>query len=396
VTKARGERRVVNYVDISAAVHGRAGLGRYAGLLARHLIAREPEEFALFFNGMTSTRLPEGLSGVPRRSVPAGYKPWRMAVLLGQLAHVGFDGLIPGADLYHATEHLLMPLRHTPCILTVHDLVFRLFPQHHRLLNYAFLNLAVPMFLRRADHLIAVSHATKQDLVRLYGTNPNRITVIHEAADARFRPRPPEEMRQVKRKYGLPDRYILSLGTLEPRKNYQRLVEAYGLLAHWYDTDHGRMDAQKPRLVIAGGRGWLYQPFLRWLQDAGIREDVVLLGHVSDEDLPALYSAATLFVFASLYEGFGLPPLEAMACGAPVVCSGVSSLPEVGGKAVRYFDPTDPDDMAQVMQEVLTDGTLQAKMKEDGLKRASAFSWERTAEETLAVYQAARDSNRLA
>jgi glycosyltransferase involved in cell wall biosynthesis len=386
---------VVNYVDISAAVHGRAGLGRYAGRLARHLIAREPDQFALFYNGTTSTRLPEGLSGVPRRSVPAGYKPWRMAVLLGQLAHLGFDGLIPGADLDHATEHLLMPLRHTPCVLTVHDLVFRLFPQHHRLLNYAFLNLAVPIFLRRADHLIAVSHATKQDLVRLYGTSPDRITVIHEAADARFRPRSLEEMRQIKRKHGLPERYILSLGTLEPRKNYRRLVEAYGLLAHWGDTDHGGLGTQKPRLVIAGGRGWLYQPFLRWLQDAGIREDVVLLGHVPEEDLPALYSAATLFVFASLYEGFGLPPLEAMACGAPVVCSGASSLPEVGGEAVRYFNPTDTKGMAQVMQEVLTDRGLQAEMREAGLERASGFSWERAAEETLGAYQAARDASRL-
>ena len=375
------------YVDISAAVHGRAGLGRYAESLARALLAREPERFALFYNRTSSTHLPPSLNETPMRRVRAGYKPWRMAVWLGQLAHIGFDRLLPGAELFHATEHLLMPLRHTPCVLTIHDLVFRLFPHYHKPLNYAFLNLAMPLFVRRADHLIAVSHSTRQDVVRLYGVDPGKITVVYEAADPRFRPQPVEEIRRVRRKYSLPERFILSLGTLEARKNYQRLIEALALLRQRCGTGEWGLNAEEWRLVIAGGKGWLYQPFFRRLEELGLEREVILLGHVPDEDLPALYSAATLFVFPSLYEGFGLPPLEAMACGTPVVCSRASSLPEVGGRAARYVNPTSAEEMACAIHEVLRDEALRAEMGERGLEQANRFSWERAAQETMAVYR---------
>ena len=367
------------YLDISAAVHGRAGLGRYAESLAQTLLAREPGRFALFYNRTPSTHLPPGLNEVPIRTVRAGYKPWRMAVWLGQWAHLGFDRLLPGAELFHATEHLLMPLRHTPSVLTIHDLVFRLFPHYHKPLNYAFLNLAMPLFIRRADHLIAVSHSTRQDLVRLYDVDPDKITVIYEAADPRFRPQPIEEIRRVQRKYSLPERFILSLGTLEPRKNYQRLVEALALLRQ-------KPGAEGWRLVIVGGKGWLYGPFFRRLEELGLEHEVILLGHVPNEDLPALYSAATLFVFPSLYEGFGLPPLEAMACGTPVVCSRASSLPEVGGRAARYVNPTSTEEIAQAIHEVLVDEVLQEEMRERGVEQAKQFSWERAAQETMALY----------
>jgi len=367
------------YLDISAAVHGRAGLGRYAESLAQTLLAREPGRFALFYNRTPSTHLPPGLNEVPIRTVRAGYKPWRMAVWLGQWAHLGFDRLLPGAELFHATEHLLMPLRHTPSVLTIHDLVFRLFPHYHKPLNYAFLNLAMPLFIRRADHLIAVSHSTRQDLVRLYDVDPDKITVIYEAADPRFRPQPIEEIRHVQRKYSLPERFILSLGTLEPRKNYQRLVEALALLRQ-------KPGAEGWRLVIVGGKGWLYGPFFRRLEELGLEHEVILLGHVPNEDLPALYSAATLFVFPSLYEGFGLPPLEAMACGTPVVCSRASSLPEVGGRAARYVNPTSTEEIAQAIHEVLVDEVLQEEMRERGFEQAKQFSWERAAQETMALY----------
>jgi glycosyltransferase involved in cell wall biosynthesis len=376
------------YVDISAAVHGRAGLGRYAGSLAQSLVAQEPGRFAFFYNRTSSTHLPSGLEGTPARTVRAGYKPWRMAIWLGQLARIGFDRLLPDAELFHATEHLLMPLRHTPNVLTIHDVVFRLFPHYHKPLNYAFLNLAMPLFLRRADHLIAVSHSTKWDVVRLYDVDPSRVTVIHEAADARFRPQPTQTIDRVRREYGLPRHFILSVGTLEPRKNYQRLVEAFALLGQRYSSKTGRPDGDEWGLVIVGERGWLCQPFFRRLEELGLRREVILLGHVPDDELSALYSAAALFVFPSLYEGFGLPPLEAMACGTPVVCSQTSSLSEVGGEAARYFNPASVEEMAQVMHEVLANEALRIEMREQGLRQAKRFSWERVARETMAVYSA--------
>ena len=279
-----------------------------------------------------------------------------------------------------------MPLRHTPSVLTIHDLVFRLFPHYHKPLNYAFLNLAVPLFVHRADHLIAVSQSTKQDLLRLYNVDPLKITVIYEAADLRFRPQSEQEVDRVRRKYGLPKRFILSVGTLEPRKNYQRLVEAYAMLRQRCKRGGWGGDGEEWKLAIVGGKGWLYKPFFQRLEELDLQREVMLLGHVPDGDLPALYSAATLFVFPSLYEGFGLPPLEAMACGVPVMCSRASSLPEVGGEAARYFSSTNAEEMAQAMHEVLVDEAVRTEMREQGFRQAKRFSWERAVEETTAVY----------
>lgn len=365
------------YIDVAAAIHGRAGLGRYAESLARALVAKDPERFALFFN-RTGDVLPlDGLEGIPIRSVPLGYKPWRMAVWLGQLTRLGLDRLLPGADLYHATEHLLMPLRHTPAVLTVHDLIFRLFPQHHKRLNYWYLNLTMPLYCRRASAIIAVSHATKRDLVQLYGLDPAKISVIHEAAAPQFVPASPARVTQARARYDLPDRYLLHVGTIEPRKNLNRLLEAVYRL---------RVTGEDVRLVMVGGKGWLYQSFFRRLEELGLGDAVQLAGYVPDADLPAIYSGARLVVVSSLYEGFGLPALEAMACGAPVTCSHTSSLAEVGDDAASYFDPTDVAVMADEILTVWQDEALQEVMRQRGLNRAAQFSWERAADETLAVY----------
>ena len=375
------------YIDVSAAVHGRAGLGRYAESLARALVTANGDRFALFFNRSGEARRLPGLEGIPARSVHAGYKPWRMAVWLGQLLGLGFDRLLPGAELYHATEHLLMPLRQVPTVLTVHDLIFRLFPQHHKRLNYWYLNAAVPLYCRRADAIIAVSQATKEDLVRLYGLHPAKITVVHEAAAPHFAPAPPAQIAQVRARYHLPERYLLHVGTIEPRKNLNRLLEAVHRL---------RRAGEEVRLVVVGSKGWLYQGFFHRLEALSLGEAVHLPGYIPDADLPAVYSGATLVAVPSLYEGFGLPVLEAMACGAPVVCSNASSLPEVAGDAARYFDPTQVEEMAEAILTVWRDGALQEAMRQQGLARAARFSWERAAEETRAVYaQAMGDGSSL-
>ena len=369
------------YIDVAAAVHGRAGLGRYAGSLAQALVAKAPERFAIFFNrgGDVPPGSPlRGLEGVPARSVRAGYKPWRMAVWLGQLGGLSFERLLPDAELYHATEHLLMPLRQVPSVLTVHDLIFRLFPEHHKRLNYWYLNAALPLYCRRASAIIAVSQATKRDLVRLYGLDPGKITVIHEAAAPHFAPASPAQMAGVRARYGLPDDYLLHVGTIEPRKNLNRLLEAaYGLRRAGHDI----------RLVMVGSRGWLYESFFQRLEELALGDAVILPGYVPDSDLAAIYSGAKLVAVPSLYEGFGLPVLEAMACGAPVVCSNTSSLPEVGGQAARYFDPTDVGAMADTILAVWRDAALRETMRHDGLAQAAKFSWTRAADETMALYE---------
>ncbi len=366
------------YLDISPAVHAKAGLSRYSATLAQALIQQAPGRFAFFYNRSGASNAPPWLKGQQTRSVHAGYKPWRMAVWLGQLARLGFDRLVPGCELFHATEHLLLPLRSCPTVLTVHDLIFNLFPQHHKRLNRWYLNSALPLYCRRADAIISVSQRSKNDLLRAWGVDPGKIHVIYEAASPRFRLTPPERVAAVRARYGLPERYMVTVGTIEPRKNLVRLLEALALL---------RQRGEDARLVIVGGLGWLYQDFMAKLERFEPREAVILPGFVPDEDLPAVYAGAVLSVLPSLYEGFGLPILESMACGTPVVSSQAASLPELGGDAARYFDPKNVHDMATAIGEVWRDEGLSRDMRRRGLAQAAQFSWERAARETLQLYE---------
>ncbi|MFQ5399178.1 MAG: glycosyltransferase family 4 protein [Anaerolineae bacterium] len=366
------------YVDISAAVHSRAGLGRYAERLAQALIAAQPDRMALFYNQGRDGRFPTVLpAATPRRTVHLGYKPWRTAVLLGQLGRIPFNRLAPDAELFHSTEHLLMPLRGTPTVLTVHDLIFKLFPAYHKKLNYWFLNLAMPLFCCRADAIIAVSQASKHDIVKHYGIEPAKIHVVYEAASSLFQPPPPDRIAHIRQTYQLPERFLIHLSTIEPRKNLSRLLDALQAL---------RRQFPNLRLVLAGGRGWLYDDFFAKIEEAGLGDSVMPLGWVPDEDLPAVIAAADLAVQPSLYEGFGLPILEHMACGQVVAASRSSSHPEVGGDAAAYFDPTDVEEMTAVIRRLLTDGEERKHRRQLGLAQAKQFSWQRAARETMAVY----------
>ena len=202
------------YVDISAAVHSRAGLGRYSQHLAAALLAEQPDEYALFYNRGADGRFPPGLpDGLPQKSVSLGYKPWRMAVLMAQKNHLSFKRLVPDATLFHSTEHLLFPLATTPAVLTVHDLIFKLYPQYHKGLNLWYLNQAMPLFCERARAIIAVSEATKRDIVENYGIDPVKIQVVYEAAADHFAPPPPEKIERVRRVYDLPERFLIHLST---------------------------------------------------------------------------------------------------------------------------------------------------------------------------------------
>ena len=198
------------YIDVSAAVHSKAGLGRYSERLAGALLARRPERYALFYNQGAGGHFPASLPpDAARRAVRWGYKPWRMAVLLGQMAGVGFDRLVPGVELFHSTEHLLLPLRGAPTVLTVHDLIYRRFPEYHKSLNYRYLNRAMPLYCARAAAIVAVSEATKRDLVQFYDVDPAKVTVVYEAAASHFQPAPPARIAAVRDSYRLPPRFLI-------------------------------------------------------------------------------------------------------------------------------------------------------------------------------------------
>ncbi len=366
------------YLDVSAAVHRRAGLGRYAASLAYALAPILSGELALFYNRERGITPLPGLMRLPTRTVSLGYKTWRMAVWLGHLARLSFRRLLPDATLFHATEHLLMPLGDLPTVLTVHDVVFHHLPECHKPLNRWYLRRTMPLYCRRATHIIAVSEATRQDLIRLYDLPEEKITVIHEAAHRRFHPQPPEMVEEARARYHLPEEFLLYVGTIEPRKNLTRLLRVWARL---YQA------GEAPPLVIVGARGWLADDFFAALEACPVRDAVHLTGYVAEVHLPAVYAAATAFVFPSLYEGFGLPPLEAMACGTPVACSNTSSLPEVVGDAALTFDPTDEEAMADAIRRLVGDDELRAELRERGTKQAARFTWKRAAHQTLAVYR---------
>lgn len=370
----------MDYIDVSAAAHSRAGLGRYSEELSRALLDAQPGRFGLFFNQGQGARLPEPLQGAPARSVNLGYKPWRMAVLLGQWSRLSFARLVPGARLFHSTEHLLMPLPGRPTVLTVHDLIYKLYPDYHKRLNYWYLNLAMPLFCRRATAIIAVSEATGRDIIDHYQVDPAKIHVVYEAAAAHFRPPDPEDIARVRQAYDLPERFLLHISTIEPRKNLDRLVDALLRLRRQYPN---------LALILAGAKGWLYDDFFARIAADGLENVVRPLGWVPDADLPAVIAAASLGVQPSLYEGFGLPILEQMACGQAVAASDSSSHPEVGGQAAAYFDPADVNQMAAVIGRLLASPDEVARRRAAGLSQAARFSWTRAAQETIAVYDRA-------
>jgi len=366
------------YVDISAAVHARAGLGRYSEKLAQALIVAQPDRFGLFYNQGRDGRFPPSLpTHVPTRRMRWGYKPWRMAILLGQWGRISFNRLVPDAELFHSTEHLLMPLRGVPTVLTVHDLIPKLFPAYHKKLNYWYLNLALPLFCRRTDAIVAVSQATKQDIVTHYGIDPAKIHVVYEAPSSLFQPVSPARVAHIRQTYQLPDRFLIHLSTIEPRKNLNRLLDALTALRRLFSD---------LCLVLAGGKGWLTDDFFAKIEADGLSDAVHVLGWVPDEDLPAILAAADLAVQPSLYEGFGLPILEQMAVGQVVAASRASSHPEVGGDAAVYFDPTNVEEMTAVIYRLLTDQEEYRHRQQLGLAQAARFTWQRAAQETIAIY----------
>ncbi len=379
VRMAAPERSLTNrpvYVDVSAAVHRRAGLGRYAGSLAAALAPLLPGELALFYNAEQGVEPLPTLPQVPVRTVRLGYKPWRSLVLAGGYARLPFNRLVPGASLFHATEHLLLPLRNVPTVLTVHDLIFRHLPEHHKALNRWYLAAAMPLFCRRATHIIAVSEATRRDLSDAYHVPAGKVTVIPEAAADHFRVAGHDEQLRVRSAHALPERFMLYVGTIEPRKNLITLFEAWA--------------AARPagmKLVIAGKKGWLYDETFARLEQLGIAGDVLFTGYVADDDLPALYSAAEAFLFPSVYEGFGLPILEAMGCGLPVACSDASSLPEVAGDAALLLPSQDVPAWSAAITRLAGEPGLRAELRTRGLAQSARFTWRAAAETTCALYR---------
>jgi len=367
-------------IDYTAAVRQGAGIGRYTRELVRALAKLNRGHDYVLFAAAGGQRLAD--AGWPpnfqMRSVPLSDRA--LAILWHRLQLPLWVELVTGSvDIFHSPDFVLPPVRRAKTLVTVHDLSFMRYPQCADANLRAYLNKVVPRSVHRANLVLADSQSTKDDLVELLGVEPARIEVVYPGVEERFHPIENQAiLEQVRKRYNLPPRFVLGLGTLQPRKNFTRLIEAFADLRFAICDLH---------LVIAGGKGWLYEEIFATVEQLGLEEKVIFPGFVADQDLPALYNLADLFVFPSLYEGFGLPPLEAMACGTPVITSDASSLPEVVGEAGLIVEATDVEDLAEAMKRVLEDDALQEEMIARGLEQARKFTWEEAASKLLSLYE---------
>ena len=368
-------------IDYTAAVHQSAGIGRYTRELVRALAAcsagSNRPQYRLF--------VAAGAGLEPQLPGPAFTwhttrltKRWLERLWYRLRMPLPIETWTGPVDLFHQPDFVLPPVRAgTPTVLTVHDLSFVREPDSVMPGMTRHLNKWVPWSVEQASHVIAVSEATRRDLVELYQTPPEKISVLYHGVGPEFKPIAQADcLAAVRQKYGLGQQpFVLSVGTIQPRKNYRRLIQAFAQI----EPDYA--------LVIAGSQGWHFESILTEVQKLGLEQRVFLLNFVAEADLPALYCAASLFVYPSLYEGFGLPALEALACGAPVVASNRSALPEVVGQAGLLVDPLDVTAIAAAMSTVLADGGLRQKLVAAGPIQAAKFSWTDMATKLLNLYQ---------
>ncbi len=288
-----------------------------------------------------------------------------------------------GLDVLHSPDFI--PPHRPSCksVITVHDLAFLLYP-HFLTAESARYYGHIDQAVRWTDYIVAVSESTKRDTIDHLGVPEDKITVVYEAANPIFRPVDREKARQqVMDRHGVDVPFILFVSTIEPRKNVPTLVRALWQLLECYKED--------VHLVLAGGKGWLFEDAFAVVEELRLEDRVHFVGRVSSEDLLYLYNAAEMLAHPAFYEGFGLPPLEAMACGLPVVVSNVASLPEVVGDAGLLIDPHDVDELTVSMWRLLNDQELREEMRAAGLRQAARFSWERAARETLEIYRHVHD-----
>ncbi len=370
-------------IDYTPAIRQQAGIGRIVRGQIEALIAANPGyDLRLFVVGSVTTAdrrnapLPLHTTPISERNM---VRIWHR--LNAPVPHV--DWFTGGPlDLFHATDFVLAPSKARHTLLTVHDLAFLFYPDAAMPTLQRYLNVVVPRSVRRADAIIADSYHTARDLVEQWQVDPQRVMVVQGAVDhQRFRPETsPERLAEVRARYAIGEGpFILALSRLEPRKNFVRLIEAY---------DQARTSAHLPhKLVIGGSKGWLYDAIFARVQELGLIDYVHFPGFIDDADLPALYSAAEFFAYPSLYEGFGLPIVEALACGTPVLAADNSCLPEAGGAGALYVQAEDVESIAAGLERLATDPAVRTQLRIAGQAHAATFTWQRSAQQLLEAYR---------
>lgn len=356
-----------------------AGVSRYIEALLRELPGVAPDDDLVVFSGPVDAE-DEGKFDPKIEWRQSRVRTVRPPVRIAWEQTAGpLAARRAGIDLMHFPVNVVTLSPSVPQVVTVHDLAFHHFPEQYPAAKQRYLRLMTRLSVGRARRVIAVSEATRQDVIRLYGRSPERVVAVPNGIGGEMKPLPPDRVAEFRRERELPEEFFLFLGTLQPRKNLETLLRAYAMIAN---------EVAWP-LIVAGAAGWQYDRTFGLVRQLGLSERVRFVGYVAGDELPLWYNAATVFVYPSLYEGFGLPVLEAMACGTPAIASNTSSLPEVVGDAGLTIDPTDTRALASAMLAVARDGDLRQQLGQRGRERAREFGWRRTAELTVEVYRQA-------
>ena len=369
-------------IDYTPAIRQQAGIGRIIRGQVQSLIEQNPGYDLCLFVAGPVTEADRQQAPLPLHATPLSERTmvrlWhRLSLPLPRVEWFTGGPL----DLFHATDFVLAPSTARRKLVTVHDLAFLFYPEAAMPSLQRYLNVVVPRSVHRADHIVADSYHTARDLQEQWAIDADKITVVHGAVDhARFRPiTDGKALTAVRERYQIGTApFILGLSSLQPRKNFIRLIEAFAL---------ARQESALPHhLVIGGGKGWLYDAIFAKVQALGLTESVLFPGFIADCDLPALYNAADLFAYPSLYEGFGLPVLEAQACGTPVLTADNSSLSEAGGVAALYVQAEDVTSIAAGLLRLAQDGDLRQQLRSAGFAHSAQFTWQRSAEQLLGAY----------
>ncbi|MGA7669874.1 MAG: glycosyltransferase family 1 protein [Nitrolancea sp.] len=358
-----------------------AGVSRYIEYLLRELPSASPHRFTVYAgrhsrNGSGSLGNRAGLQ-FTTSLIPTGRPETR---ILWEQVCAPFGLERDKIDVVHGTVNIAPVLSGRAVVVTVHDLAFLRYPEQYPGFKQRYLTAMTRRSVEHADRVIAVSSNTRADIIHFYNVEPERVIIVPNGLDPEMRViEDPAALTSFRQRHDLPEQFVLFLGTLQPRKNLIALMRAWS-----------RLDpTTRLPLIVVGAQGWMYEPILDEARSLGVAGEIVFKGFAEPLDLPYWYSAATIFVYPSLYEGFGMPVVEAMACGAPVIASNTSSLPEVAGDAGMLVNPTDVDELRHALELLSEQEDLRHSMRERGFIQASQFSWKRTARETASVYEQA-------
>ncbi|HEX2914040.1 MAG TPA: glycosyltransferase family 1 protein [Chloroflexia bacterium] len=370
-----------NLVSFSGT-YRQAGVSKYTELLINHLgkVDSENEYLIYFGNGPHPAHFASAPNFHLRASRFNTEKPltriaWEQAVAPGVL-------LWDHPDVLHCPVNVVPLASFSPAVLTIHDLGFMRFPERYKAAKRRYLHVMTSLSARKASHIITPSESVRQEVIDLLKIRPDKVTAVAEGAGQSFRVYPEQEVAEWRKANNVPDRFVLYLGTLEPRKNLPLLLRAF---ARWRQEQPSQ--ARDVVLVLGGAKGWLYEEIFRLVKELDLESVTRFQGYISENDLPLWYNSARCFVYPSVYEGFGLPPLEAMASGCPVITSNTSSLPEVVGEAGIMVGPDDVDALTAGLASLLTDEAEYSRRRKACLERAAGFTWTQAARQTLDIYR---------